>query len=674
MIPYVFDIECDSLKPTKIHVLSVCYLDSKGEWRIKTTQDYDVMREFFSKENAMYIGHNIVQYDLPAVLKILGVKPKESCIIADTLGLSWYLYPGLKNYKLETFGEQFGIEKPKVEDWENADFYVYKERCEADVRINVNLWVRIQKFLIELYGDFKSSFPIISHISFKLYCLRLQEESRWKLDEEKCKKLVLELEALQYEKTDELKKAMPKVVVMGALEFPKTAYKKDGSISKQGYEWLKLKHGEGNIPEKDLFRDTTTIYESGEKTIEYVKAYKDANPNSPEQIKKWLFSLGWEPKIFKTVKGKDGDREVPQVNLPNGEGVCESITALSDREPSVLVLEGLSQINHRLGLVKGFLRHSVDGYIVAGAAGFANTLRLRHAGAFVNLPKVGTFYGEEIRGCLMAEEGLELCGADVSNLESNTKNHFIQPLDPAYVEEMSLPGFDGHLDIATVAKLVTIEEAEFYKWYDAKKNAENGAKYYPNPNLTQSQKEKIRKLASLPAEEKEVLFKRLKGQRHMAKTVNFSSLYSVGAKKLAKTLGIGVTDARNLLDAFWNRNWAVKKVEESLKVKTCNNLKWMLNPINGFWYELREERNKFSLLNQGAGAYCFDRWLYYILKVRQQLTGQMHDELILTIKEGNREGCVKLLKEAMELVNKELRLNVSLGCSVQFGKNYSDIH
>ena len=63
-----------------------------------------------------------------------------------------------------------------------------------------------------------------------------------------------------------------------------------------------------------------------------------------------------------------------------------------------------------------------------------------------------------------------------------------------------------------------------------------------------------------------------------------------------------------------------------------------------------------------------------IFKKRPQITGQMHDEIILCIKKGHREGCEKLLKNAIKKVNKMLSLNRELDVDVQFGDNYAQIH
>jgi hypothetical protein len=97
--------------------------------------------------------------------------------------------------------------------------------------------------------------------------------------------------------------------------------------------------------------------------------------------------------------------------------------------------------------------------------GFTNTLRFKHKKPLTNLPGIDSPYGDEIRGCLIALDGQWLVGSDMVSLEATTRNHYIKPLDPVYVDEMSQEGYDPHLKIAVVAGMITDDEYEFYKWY-----------------------------------------------------------------------------------------------------------------------------------------------------------------------------------------------------------------
>ena len=75
------------------------------------------------------------------------------------------------------------------------------------------------------------------------------------------------------------------------------------------------------------------------------------------------------------------------------------------------------------------------------------------------------FYGEEIRGLIIAPEGFFLCGADMTALESTTQEHYMYFFDPDYVTSRRTPGFDPHSDLAVISGIMSKDEQEFYNWY-----------------------------------------------------------------------------------------------------------------------------------------------------------------------------------------------------------------
>jgi hypothetical protein len=101
---------------------------------------------------------------------------------------------------------------------------------------------------------------------------------------------------------------------------------------------------------------------------------------------------------------------------------------------------------------------------------------------------------------------------------------------------------------------------------------------------------------------------------------------------------------------------------------------WQYNPVSKLWYSLRSDKDKFSTLCQGTGTYLFDMWVGFILKERQQLTANFHDEIILEVRINNRDRCIELLQKSIQKVNSLLELNRVLEVDIQFGKNYSEIH
>lgn len=304
---------------------------------------------------------------------------------------------------------------------------------------------------------------LIQYLNFKMQCIADQEALGIHLDFDKAVGHRDELLVLQADKVVELQKVMPDTPVTTKKTKPKITHKKDGTLSANGEKWFKL-----------LKDNSLPITFNGE--IEVITGYKEANPNSPSQVKDWLKSLGWKPSTFKFVRDKaTGDeRQIEQVRK-DGE-LCSSVIRLATKVPEVKVLEGLSIIQHRLGMFQGFISSSYvkpddtfnipnEVYVKSEVGGLTNTLRFKHKKPIANMPKVGVEWGEEIRGCLIAGEGEIFCGSDLSSLESTTKRHYMYPHDPEYVAEMSVEGFDEHLSLAKFAGVITQDEEEFCRWY-----------------------------------------------------------------------------------------------------------------------------------------------------------------------------------------------------------------
>lgn len=453
---FIFDIETDSLNASKIHCISVIY-KAEDTFNIKSTSDYDEMIKFFTTENRILIGHNIRQFDIPTVERILNIKIPKSVTIIDTLPISWYLYEEREEHGLESWGETFGIQKPPIDDWENLSIEEYIHRCTEDTKINHKLWINQYNFLMDLYENNEDEvLRLCKFVSNKMYCAHLASKSKWKLDIELCKKNLNELQEEKLQKTNELEELMPKTPVKGKIKKPAETHKKDGSLSLKGYEWFDLLKSL-NLPE-----DHT-------EDIEVIKKYQKPNAGSSVQVKEWLFSLGWKPKSFDERIGKDGvKKQVPKISNSNKK-LCVSVIDLAEKEPGILVLEGINVLTSRIGILKGFLNAAdEDGYIYQKIVGFANTLRMRH-GTIVNIPKMSMEYGKYIRPCLTSPDGYELCDSDLSSLENMTRNNFIYNLDKEYVETMLDKGFDSHLDLAVSANMITNDEQEFYKWYKKQK-------------------------------------------------------------------------------------------------------------------------------------------------------------------------------------------------------------
>lgn len=647
----IFDIEADSLieNVTKIYCLSYCILDeSFKEISSGTITNTEDICEFLYCQEFI-VGHNIIRYDLPVLEKLLNLS-KRTVGIIDTLGLSWYLYPMERNAKgqiiprrqhgLEAWGNILETKKVEIKDWKNLSDKEYIIRCEQDVRINVKLFVMQMKYLMKIYEDNQNEvFRMINYINFKLFCAREQEENPLTVNKIACEKHLERVLTEIEEKKGKLFQHMPEIPIYKTCKKPKNMLKSDGSYSTLGEKWLSL-------------LSSLSMKDSEELTeIKVVVGYEKGNINSITQVKDWLFSLGWKPTIFKESKSKlTGEvKDVPQIS--DDDGICPDIKRLAKQYPYLENLEGLSLLNHRRGVFESFLENiNSKNEVIAKIDGFTNSMRFQHRKPTANMPKVGTPWGEEIRGLITVSDNWEycLCGSDMSALEDTTKQHYMYFFDPDYVTQMRIPGFDPHLSLGILAGIITEEESKFFK--DFKKGLLDKTEYSTK------------------------VYHEIESKRFLAKTTNFACVYGAGPPKISKTTGMPLKDAQLLHKTYWQMNKAVKQVAANIKIKDVDGQKWCFNPVSKFWYSLRVEKDVFSVTNQSTGVYIFDS---FIRKVREKgiiIRLQYHDEILTYLRITDKDKVKKILHDSIEEINNEIKLNVPLGISVDFGETYAMVH
>ncbi len=225
------------------------------------------------------------------------------------------------------------------------------------------------------------------------------------------------------------------------------------------------------------------------------------------------------------------------------------------------------------------------------------------------------------------------------------------PYDPEYVQEMQTLDFDAHCDLGVLIGLLTQQEADRYKELD---------KLDDEGNLKEG------------SDVKE--YKRLKKKRGVCKIANYSATYGTGAATLSRSTGVSIEEAEKVLKGYWERNWSLKAFEKDCKVKRTGQHHWVLNPVNGFWYLLKNEKDIFSTVNQGTGAYCFDIVSFFLNA--EEKKGQFHDEEIDQIIDSEEEKVrfKRKLELAVKSANNFLSLNVELSTGLKFGYNYMKIH
>ena len=714
----VADIEANGLDDaTLIHVLGYQLVGQEvATLKGSTHKHLEAFFKHHIKEGIPVIFHNGYSYDIPLVERLLGIDLSELMLI-DTLDLSWYLNVKRDAHGLGTFEDEYGIAKVEIDesDWAfvsdcpietKAHYERMKLRVIEDVRINQYLWQDFMLRLTNMYeivqnsvnvgyvdgtrvsdnevcfiDQYKNSSTvdeyidrIISFLMMKAGNRRLKEKTRWKIDTDKLAILDITLGDHIEKAKIELEGVMPEVPKYAKKNQPEEMYKKNGELKVHAVAW-------------NEFVDTLDQYDTLGNKIGYqddegqcwrINKYEPPNVNSPDQIKKWLFANGWKPKSFKWVKDKAQQqawvdsgfkrelkpkpRGVPQINVEGKEGkeLCPSVVKLAETIPEIMAYSKYSLIKHRYDIIQGFKENmSPDGYLIARMKGITNTLRIRHK-ELTNLPSTSKPWGQEIRELLTCVEGNVLLGSDLSGLEDRTKHHFMIPHDPDYVATMMGEGYDSHITMSLYADMVTKDE--FDSFMHDKINKDNDDF---EPKLSKQEATRIGVI------------------RALGKSTNYSSVYNIGADALARDLGIAVKEAKVLLEGYWKLNWAVKVIAGEQCVFECSQgINWLINPINGFAYELRKESDRFSTLCQGTGSFFFDMWVDNILTEmdsrwgKRSLSGDFHDEFIISFKDTPklREIMKEITLEAIDKVNDTYMLRRKLGCDIQFDVNYAGIH
>ncbi|CAH1193362.1 DNA polymerase A [Psychrobacter phage D'Alembert] len=671
---YNFDLESSGLlhhlveqkESAKLHNVCAMELHSDKMYLLHsdTQKQRDSIQRFLDRDIVL-VCHNGISYDINA-LKHFGYDVSKVTVV-DTLALSWYLDLYRPKHGLDSYAEEAGTPKPKVDDWENLTQADYDFRVKSDVKIQTHVYNKMKSRFEELYGKMTDiefcNHKVVKYLNFKMEQLAEQQNNRIKIDVPKTKSLIEELSVKLEDKVEALKKVMPDVPKYRVHKAPKKPYKQDGTLSAIGEKWKELTDEHGY----------SFDYQGEIKTI---RKYEEANPNSSAQVKDWLFSLGWNPQTFKYIKEDDGsEREIPQIYVQGSGGMlCESIEELAEEIPDVKELTSMGVLQHRIGVLNGFLDSLIFGqYVEAGAAGFTNTLRLKHRRPICNLPSNSVLYGSDVRSCMIAREGKVYLGSDLSALENVIKFNLQLPHDRSYVESQLSDDFDPHLDIAVEAGMLSQSQVDFYKI--EKEGFDKG-----NYEITAE----LEELLSRGLIEKKAELSRISTVRKSGKLSNYACQYNAGAATVSRGAKVSMKVANKLVKAYRKRNWSLEAIAKEQKVKRTSYGKYQLNPFNGIWYNLKVDRDSVSTLIQGSGSYVLDLWLAYVFALRNNdkynlsksanLLANVHDEMILEILQGDEKGAEQLVLDALHKVNQNMKLEISFGCDIQFGKNYSEIH
>lgn len=296
----VIDIEGNSLKPDKIWLI-VCKDIDAGKYEIfrKVTEDEKEAERFrdFCQGNILWIGHNVLGYDLLAINLLLGdcipLPATKSC---DTLIISKMVnYSRKGGHSLASYGEEFGLEKIDFDDWSR-----YSEEMETYCIRDVDITEKIYRKYIRFINNPSYQKAIRCEHEFQLVVNRLTENG-FGFNDEKAKRLLDKVERELAEIDGKIETAFPPREVVVREFTPKAT--KFGTISKT------------SVPRS--LHEEIHKYEVG-KTYQLKKLEK-FNPSSHKQLIEVLWEAGWKPED-KTKTYLDTEREL-HIQRYKGKGV-----------------------------------------------------------------------------------------------------------------------------------------------------------------------------------------------------------------------------------------------------------------------------------------------------------------------------------------------------------------
>jgi len=393
----VFDIEADSLEPTKIWCIAAVDPDS-GE--TKTFGPTEIVNGLAYLTTAdKLIGHNIIGYDLPAIKKIHNIDLTEGRAIVDTLVLSRLFNPTREGgHSLESWGYRIGLQKI-----DHTDFGEYSPEmlnyCRNDAVLNAKMFNNLKS---ESRGFSRQS-VVLEHETLKI--IADQRERGFLLDVKAATLLVAEL-------TDRLKEVEREVQKTFRPKQLKTIllphFTKTGALSKMGLI-------EGSEKKSRLTQEEYEELAIKRKAVRIEEV--PFNLGSRKQIGEYLIDFGWKPQKF----------------TPTGQPIVDesTLSKITDIPEATLIAEYLL-LQKRIAQVTSWLKEAHDDDRVRGFVNPNGTItgRMTHNSPnMAQVPSVSAPYGKECRACWTVPEGYKLVGIDASGLELRMLAHYMKDED-----------------------------------------------------------------------------------------------------------------------------------------------------------------------------------------------------------------------------------------------------
>jgi len=353
-------------------------------------------------------------------------------------------------------------------------------------------------------------------------------------------------------------------------------------------------------------------------------AGSEFNLNSTPQLREVMFETLELPVIKRTKTGPSTDSDVLEELAADGHPFPMQLLEYRQLEKlrSTYVNALPKLVNPRTGRIHTRFNQAV-----------AATGRLSSSEPNLQNIPIRTELGREIRKGFVADDGYQLLAVDYSQVELRVMAHFSG--DPAFVE-----AFRGRIDVhrQTAAVIFGVE------------------------------------LDDVTAD-----------MRARAKTINFATLYGQGDFSLARQLGITRTEAKEFIEAYFERFAGVRQyLDEQVEqaktqgfVETLWGRRRYVPELRSRNWNVRQfgERVAQNTPIQGTAADLMKQAMLDVdAKLQEADLGarlllQVHDELLLEVPDGTLDETQALVVDAMEAA---MELEVPLVAEAGVGRTWFD--